>query len=176
MAVIEPRRLCLRCDWEGSWDGPACPECGVPLYQWSGPRAAPPNRHEPRPGDAIEPPAPSVGPRGVRRFAIGDPNAHLMGGKSPVVESGVASRHRSFSRPVRLLAVAAAVAGAAGLLWGSWGSVESVNEHPPGSGETYVYRNLRNGEGWRPPPIPPVGQNQVYRNLRDGAGWVAPLG
>jgi Concanavalin A-like lectin/glucanases superfamily len=46
-------RLCLRCDWAGETEGPACPRCGTPLYSMSrskptpAPPEAPPARHDP---------------------------------------------------------------------------------------------------------------------------------
>jgi hypothetical protein len=47
------KRLCLRCDWAGETEGPACPRCGTPLYSMSrskptpAPPEAPPARHDP---------------------------------------------------------------------------------------------------------------------------------
>jgi hypothetical protein len=35
------RRTCLRCDWAGDTDEPACPNCGVPLYAVGQPGTAP---------------------------------------------------------------------------------------------------------------------------------------
>ena len=46
-------RFCLRCDWAGETEGPACPRCGAPLYRMdsSEPTPAPPEvpqaRHDP---------------------------------------------------------------------------------------------------------------------------------
>ena len=46
-------RLCLRCDWAGETEGPACPRCGTPLYSMSrskptpAPPEATPARHDP---------------------------------------------------------------------------------------------------------------------------------
>jgi hypothetical protein len=46
-------RFCLRCDWAGETEGPACPRCGAPLYRMDSseptpaPPQAPPARHDP---------------------------------------------------------------------------------------------------------------------------------
>ncbi len=46
-------RFCLRCDWAGETEEPACPRCGAPLYRMGrseptpAPPQAPPARHDP---------------------------------------------------------------------------------------------------------------------------------
>ena len=46
-------RFCLRCDWAGETEEPACPRCGAPLYRMGSseptpaPPQAPPARHDP---------------------------------------------------------------------------------------------------------------------------------
>ena len=46
-------RFCLRCDWAGETEEPACPRCGAPLYRMGrseptpAPPEAPPARHDP---------------------------------------------------------------------------------------------------------------------------------
>jgi Concanavalin A-like lectin/glucanases superfamily len=55
-------RFCLRCDWAGETEEPACPRCGAPLYRMgrSEPTLAPPEVHSVRP----DPPAEVPGTRG----------------------------------------------------------------------------------------------------------------
>jgi hypothetical protein len=96
----------------------------------------------------------------------------MLAGESPVMKSGGAARQRSFPRRTRLLAGTVAVAAAGGLLWAARGSVGLPTAHAPIPAEAYVFRNLRNGAGWRPPPMHSVDRTHVFRNLRDGAGWV----
>jgi hypothetical protein len=56
-------RVCLRCDWAGDTDEPACPRCGAPLYRIgrSEPKPAPPEAPPARP----DPPAEVPGTRGA---------------------------------------------------------------------------------------------------------------
>ena len=56
-------RVCLRCDWAGDTDEPACPRCGAPLYRIgrSEPKPAPPEVPPARP----DPPAEVQGTRGA---------------------------------------------------------------------------------------------------------------
>ena len=56
-------RFCLRCDWAGETEEPACPRCGAPLYRMgrSEPMPAPPEVPPARPG----PPAEVPGTRGA---------------------------------------------------------------------------------------------------------------
>src|SRR6266516_7535012 len=88
MSMTDPHRLCLRCDWEGPGVGPACPECGAPLYEWSGARPDWTSHQELDSADVSRP-------------------APLIGGESPLRESSEPAHGRSFHRPARLLAAAA---------------------------------------------------------------------
>jgi len=56
-------RFCLRCDWAGDTDEPACPRCSAPLYRMgrSEPTPAPPDVPPAHP----DPPAEVSGPRGA---------------------------------------------------------------------------------------------------------------
>jgi len=60
-------RFCLRCDWAGETEEPACPRCGAPLYRMgrSEPTPAPPDVPQARP----HPPAEVPGTRGA---SLGD--------------------------------------------------------------------------------------------------------
>ena len=57
-------RFCLRCDWAGETQDPACPRCGAPLYRMGGsePTPTPPEAPPARP----EPPAEVPDTRGAR--------------------------------------------------------------------------------------------------------------
>ena len=56
-------RFCLRCDWAGETEEPACPRCGAPLYRMarSEPTPAPPEV----PPARRDPPAEVPGTRGA---------------------------------------------------------------------------------------------------------------
>jgi len=96
----------------------------------------------------------------------------LSGGESPVATSGGAARLRPSRRPARLLACAVAAVVTGGLLLTARGSTESPIGHKPVSAMSYVFRNTRDGAGWRPPLTPKHGPTFVFRNIRDGVGWV----
>ena len=53
-------RLCLRCDWIGEADEPACPRCGAPLYRLGPPTKTPTRRAGPPAGSRPD----TEGPRG----------------------------------------------------------------------------------------------------------------
>jgi hypothetical protein len=91
-------RFCLRCDWAGETEGPACPRCGAPLYRM--------DRSEPTPAPREAHPAEVPGSRGSpleRSGSGGDRDeAHL-----PSVATAERGRWRVIALALTLTAVVA---------------------------------------------------------------------
>lgn len=70
-------RLCLRCDWSGEADEPACPRCGAPLYRLGPPGETPTPKDAQPVGSPLEPERPRSEPDGAEEQ---DPSPAPAGG------------------------------------------------------------------------------------------------
>lgn len=87
-------RLCLRCDWTGETEGPACPRCGAPLYR-AGPGARAPS---PQAGSRLEPEGQPRDPVEAEEIEPDDrPAARGRGGRIRVIALALTLAAASFA-------------------------------------------------------------------------------